>query len=148
MGDLYDGVGAFREASLPKPPLRLRFDQGAEPRVGEVPCRHKGPCSEELFGLLAGGDAYSRDASSDRGGDARDRVLEGQCSFGRDAGLLQGNLLWCWIWLYSVDFVCEHDHVEEVPKLQGGQDRFDVLLRRVGDEGDPHPSLPASLYKI
>src|SRR5215208_579719 len=139
----YDGVGALLEA-----PLRLHFDQGAKPRVGEVLCRQKSPCSEELFGVLAGGDAYGRDASGDGGGDARDRVLEGHCSFGWDADFLQGGPVGCWIWLDSLDFVCEHDHVEEVPKLQGEQYRLDVLLRGVGDEGDPHPSLPASLYKV
>ena len=68
--------------------------------------------------------------------------------FGRDAGLLQGGYVGGWIRLYSLDLVGEHDHVEEVPKLQGEQYRLDVLLRRVGDEGDPHPSLPASLYKV
>ena len=33
-------------------------------------------------------------------------------------------------------------------KLQGEQDRLDVFLRRVGDEGDPHPPLPAPLYEV
>src|SRR5918994_2720841 len=126
----------------------LRFDQGAELRVGEVLCRSEGPCSEESFRVLARGDAYRRDARGDGGGDARDRVLEGQCSFSRDAGFLQGGSVGCWIWLYSLDFVGEHDHVEEAPKFQGEQYRLDVLPRSVGDEGDPHSSFLASLYKV
>src|SRR5215216_3680575 len=128
--------------------LRLRFDQGTEPRVGEVLCRHKCPCSEELFGVLAGGDAYGRDTGGDRRGDPRDRVLEGEGHFGRDANFLQCGSVGGWIRLYGFHFVGEHDDIEEVSQLQGEQYRLDVLLRGVGDEGDPHPSLPASLYKV
>ena len=65
--------------------------------------------------------------------------------FGRDASLLQRGDVRGWIRLHSLDLVGEHDDIEEVPKLQGEQYRLDVLLRRVGDEGDPHPSLFASL---
>src|SRR5687767_10524065 len=83
----------------------LRVDQGAELLVGEVLCRHEGPCPDELFWVLAGGDAYGWDACGDRGGDARDRVLEGQCTLGRDASLLQRGSIRCRIRLYGFDVV-------------------------------------------
>src|SRR5215211_4512806 len=128
--------------------LRLRFDQGTEPRVGEVLCRHKCPCSEELFGVLAGGDAYGRDTGGDRRGDPRDRVLEGEGHFGRDANFLQCGSVGGWIRLYGFHFVGEHDDIEEVPQLQGEQYRLDVLLRGVGDEGNPHHYFPTLDYEV
>src|SRR5215211_5254103 len=141
-----DPGGAVRAPPLPGPPLRA--DQGQELRVGEVLCRHEGTCPEKPVGVLTGGDAYGRDTRGNGGGDARDRVFEGESFLGRDVRLPKGGPVGGWIWLHSLDLIGEHDGVEVVSKLQGEQDRLDVLFRGVGYERDLHSPFSSSLYKL